>query len=993
MNAGKPIAELGPRAHAAADALRRVVAGDVSTSTLTRWLYSTDASSYRVVPDVVLVAGEPDDLIAAACIAAEHEMPLVVRGAGTSLAGQAIGPGIIVDCFKLDRILAVDPDAATARVEPGVIQASLNRAVAIYGLEFGPDTSTIDQATIGGMVGNNSSGSRSLIYGESRDKVRRVAAVLAGGDAFVFGPSQGGGLMTGLQAAGAVGGPRAQALAGALQGVRDQYAAAIMQAAPNVRRNTSGYNLRELLEPAPNLGRLLAGSEGSLALFVELEVVLDRRPALRVGAALTFADVRQALLANVAILATRPSAVELLDLAALRDAPSLDTFVSMAPLLHGDDQALLVVEYQGSDEEAHAGLRRLRDALPEVGAGEVVWLETAAALGGASALRRAVLPLIMGAPGVERPAAFMEDTAVAPERLADFVVDLRSLLDARGLRASFSGHASAGCLHVRPWLNLKTSAGVEHLETIAHEVAELVASYSGVISGEHGCGRSRSCLLPDVLGGDVTAAMAAVKHAFDPLHLLAPGIVVDGRPVGESLRFGADYVEARGWQPRLSHAHQGGFALAIERCFGAGLCKKTSGGMCPTAAVDRDEALSTRARANALQGIVCGAIPLHALGDEEFQTVLGTCVACKACKTECPAGVDMAALKVEWLAEVRARDGVPALARAVGEFRRLAAVASAAGPVTGSAIAQSAARSVALKAGLAPQRPLPVFVRRPLTRRVGSVAPLHHYPATRPVLFVDCFIEYQEPQVGEALVTLLRSAGLDPVLVNAGCCGRTSLSTGQIDQAREQARRALRPLFEAVCRGADVLFIEPSCLSMVRDDWPRLLPEDRRVARVATASRPALALVADLAEDGRLRFAAGGQALLHCHCHEKALGYSSATLRALGAVPELAVESLDVGCCGMSGIFGYEAEHYDLSVAIAERALLPAVRSASAETVVLATGTSCRSQIGDLSPRKAFHPLEFLAERLVDGAGLPNGGPPASVGKGRRVPSGVARER
>ena len=973
------IAEIGPQARAAAEALRLVVSGDVSTSRLKRWLYSTDASSYRAVPDVVLVAGSTDDLIAAAAIAADYDMSVVVRGGGTSLAGQAIGPGIMVDCFKLDRIISLDPDAATARVEPGVIQASLNRAAAPYGLEFGPDTSTLDQATIGGMVGNNSSGSRSIIYGESRDKVRRIAAVLSDGDAAVFGASAGGELAGGLKLGGGANGPRARGLAEALAAVRERYGRAIAKGFPDVRRYTSGYNLRELLEPEPNLGRLLAGSEGTLALFTELEVALDPLPRSRLGAALTFADLRTALVANVVLLETGPSAVEFLDLDPLRRAPNLRTFASMAPLLAGEDQAMLIVEYQGSEDDVHEGLGRLRAALPGLDAGGVSWLDTAESLADAGALRRAVLPLLMGAPGAERPAAFVEDTAVAPERLADFVADFQQLVRAHGLRASFTGHASAGCLHVRPLLDLKTAAGVGHMGSLAGEVAALVKAHRGAISGEHGCGRSRSCLLPGVLGEELYAAMVAVKDAFDPSRLLGPGIVVDGTPVTEGLRFGVDYRAAGAWKPRLSYAAEGGFDLAIEKCFGAGLCKKLVGTMCPPAAVNRDEARSTRARASALQGILSGAIELDTISDSEFDEVLGSCVACKACKTECPAGVDMATLKTEWLAEKRARSGVPALARAVGDLRRATALVSFAAPVVNAAARTRIARGVADRLGVAHTRPLPTVVRRSLTQRLASDGPLRMLSTGSTVLFVDCFVQYQEPRIGEALATILRAAGIDMTLLDAGCCGRTAFSTGQIAKARVMAERALGALHVRARAGDDLLFIEPSCLSMIRDDWARLLPDDDRVAEVAQAARPALALVADLARDKRLRFLSGGHVLLHSHCHEKALSFARATEEALRSVPDLQMDILDAGCCGMSGLFGYEADHHDLSVAMAERVLLPAVRAAPEGALVLATGTSCRAQIGDLAARRALHPLEFLAQRLTCGPADGGGRSPSSA--------------
>jgi FAD/FMN-containing dehydrogenase/Fe-S oxidoreductase len=959
MSARHQIPQLSPQGRAAAEALRGAVAGDVTASPLKRWLYSTDSSGYRVVPEVVVIAGSPDDLHAVAAVGAETGLPVTARGAASSLAGQAIGPGIVVDCFGLDRIVEIDAGERRARVQPGVVQAALNAAAAPFGLEFGPDTSTVDQATLAGMVGNNSSGSRSIVYGESKDKVLRVSAVLAGGEAAEFGEAVVDDLAAGVR------GVARERLGAALALVRERYREAIAGGFPQTRRCTSGYNLRELLAPAPNLGRLLAGSEGTLALFTELEVLLDPRPAVRVGAALTFARLRQALEANVAILETGPSAVEFLDLGPLRRAPNLAAYSRMARLLDGDDAAMLTVEYQGSEEKARAGLAHLRALVGGLGATRVAWLEQPEELAEAAALRRAALPLLMGAPGAERPASFVEDTAVAPERLADFVADFQRLVSAHGARASFTGHASAGCLHIRPLLDLKTASGVAHMEKLAAEVGRLVADYHGAISAEHGCGRSRSWFLPQLLGPGLYQAMVAVKDAFDPRRLLGPGVVVDGPPVAEALRFGADYRGDRGWTPRLSHAAEGGFDLAVEKCFGAGLCKKTSGTMCPPAAATRDEALTTRARANALQGVICGAVPLAAIGEGEFREVLGTCVACKACKTECPAGVDMAALKVEWLAELRAREGVPPLARGVGDFRRYAALAAPAAPLVNGLGRTRAARFVAERLGVAPGRPLPALARRPLTKRLGAAPSPAPGDLPAATLFVDCFIQYQEPLVGEALARILVAAGVRLDLADAGCCGRTALSTGQIVKARAAARRALDGLCPSVSLGADVLFIEPSCLSMVYDDWARLLPDDRRVAEVAAASRPALALVADLAAEGRLRFRGGGRVLLHSHCHEKALGFADATRRALEAVPDLEIDAPDAGCCGMSGVFGYEAEHFALSVAMGERVLLPAVRAASPGTTVLATGTSCRAQVRDLGARAALHPLEFLAGRLA----------------------------
>ncbi len=950
------------RGLAAAAELARHVAGEVRTSPLSRWLYSTDASIYRVLPDAVLVARSVDDLAAAAEVAARHEVPLCVRGAATSLAGQTLGAGIAIDCFHLDRVLEIDPERRVARVEPGVVQGSLNRVTAPFDLEFGPDTSTVEQATIGGMAGNNSSGSRSIIYGETKDKLLRVRGVLAGGEAVAFGPCAGDDLRTGVT--GASGGPLAEGLAA----MRARSRARIAADFPRTARRVSGYNLPELLEPAPNLARLFAGSEGTLMLFTELEVSLDALPQARPLAALTFASLRAALEANLVILPTGPSAVELIDLVPLRGSPNLRRFTRLGPILDGDDPAVLLVEYQGTRDEGVAGLDRLRGVLGDLGARVEIFFADPAAVAEAWELRRASLPLLMGAPGVDRPASFVEDTAVPPERLADYVDEFQRIVAAQGVRASFTGHASAGCMHVRPMLDLKTAVGVGRLEAIAREVGHLVAERHGAFSGEHGDGFSRTWFNPELFGPELYAEFVALKDLFDARRLLSPGRKVEGQQVAENLRLGAGYRDRSGWRPRLSYAREGGFDLAVERCFGAGLCKKQVGTMCPPAAASRNEWHTTRARANLLQAVVAGAVPLSLIDEDEFEDVLGTCLACKACSAECPAAVDMAALKVEWLAEVNAHRGTPPLARAVADLRTLSTLAAPVAPLLNALGRGPLARALMPLVGVDPRRPAPALARRSLTSRERTRAAA---PGAAPggaadaIVFADCFIEHQEPHIGEALLRLLRAAGQTPKVVSAGCCGRTMLSVGMIDKARRAARATARSLAPHARAGLPILFIEPSCQAMVCDDWERLLPGDGDVAVVAAAARSGLAQVADAADAGRLRLAAGGRAVVHPHCHERAVFGVDDTLRALRCVPDLDLTVLDAGCCGMSGVFGYRKERYALSVQVAERALLPALRAAGREDAVLATGTSCRSQIGDLAGRPARHPLELLAERLV----------------------------
>ena len=953
MSAEAGIPAPSERGLAAAAELARHVAGEVRTSPLSRWLYSTDASIYRVLPDAVLIARSVDDLAAAAEVAARCEVPLCVRGAATSLAGQTLGTGIAIDCFHLDRILEIDPERRVARVEPGVVQGALNRAAAPCDLEFGPDTSTVEQATIGGMVGNNSSGSRSIVYGETKDKLLRVRGVLAGGEAIAFGPCSGDDLRSGVT--GASGGPLAHGLAAMRARSRVRIAAGF----PRTARRVSGYNLTELLAPEPNLARLFAGSEGTLLLFTELEVQLDERPEARPLAALTFASLRAALEANLIILTTAPSAVELIDLVPLRGSPNLRRFTRLGPILDGDDPAVLLVEYQGTRDEGLAGLERLRAILSDLGARATTFFASAAEVNEAWELRRASLPLLMGAPGVERPASFVEDTAVPPESLADYVEEFQRVVAAHGARASFTGHASAGCMHVRPMLDLKSAAGVGQMEAIAREVGHLVAARHGAFSGEHGDGFSRSWFNPELFGAELYGEFVTLKDLFDPRRLLSPGRKVEGPPIAENLRYGEGYRDRSGWPPRLSYAREGGFDLAVERCFGAGLCKKRVGTMCPPAAASRNEWHTTRARANLLQAVVAGAVPLALVGEDEFEDVLGTCLACKACSAECPAAVDMAALKVEWLAEVNARHGTPLLARAVADLRTLCRLAAPVAPLVNALGRGPAARALMPLVGVDPRRPAPAIARRSFSSRAragrrvsaGSVGSSPPAASCDVIIFADCFIEHQEPHIGEALLALLRAAGHTPSVVSAGCCGRTMLSVGMIDKARRA--------------GLPIVFVEPSCQAMVCDDWQRLLPGDHDAAAVAAAARSGLALVADAAEAGRLCFAPGGRAVVHPHCHERAVFGADDTLRALGCIPDLELTVLDAGCCGMSGVFGYRKERYELSVQVAERALLPALREAGRDDAVLATGTSCRAQIGDLALRPARHPLELLAERLL----------------------------
>lgn len=923
-------------------ALRRVgVSGDVHVDLLTRLLYATDASNYRIVPDAVLVAERLEDLQIAVETCHELGLPLTPRGAGTSLAGQSVGSGLHIDTYKLERI-SVDPGARTAEVWCGTVQRHLDDAAARHGLTFGPDTATADRASIGGMVGNNSAGTRSVVYGMTRDRLDWAEAVMADGSVVRFGATDtGGDLASGIAG---LDGVAADRLAADLEHVRRSARPLVAERYPKILRHVDGYGLDELCSERPNLARFLAGSEGTLAVFTRFGVTLDPRPAERALAVLAFADLERALEQIPALLALDPSAIEMLDADTIAGA-------AQAGALVAGGEAVLYVEFQGDAGEALARL----DALPDLGALAATRIEDPAAQRLAWSIRERGLgsTMAVGEPGMVP--SFVEDTAVAPGRMADYVREVKRIVASYGTRTVMFGHASVGCLHMHPLVDVRTAEGVRDMAAMGAEIVDLVRDFDGAISGEHGNGLAKSGWLERYFGPELVERFREVKRAFDPTNILNPGKIVDPPPMTENLRFGADYRVRAGVTP-LDFSDQGGFAAATERCFGAGACKKSGagGGMCPPAMVTREERHTTRARANALRAVLEGDLPVRSLAEPEFRDVMDLCIGCKACKSECPVGVDMARLKTDWLWRVRKLEGTPLRAKALANLRRLSALASLAPGVANSLTDSALARRLLDRAGVAPQRSLPRVARR---RFSTSVRRPHRPDAA---IFADCFTEFQEPQVGSALVKLLAAAGRRPVVPRADCCGRTMLSQGMVEDARRSAQSTAAALLPLAERRLPILFLEPSCLSMVRDDWLHLLPDDPAVQAAAAVARSA---EEELTELDSPWLSPGERVLLQGHCHQKALWGTEATETALALAPGTDTEVLDAGCCGMAGGFGYEAEHYELSVAMGERVLAPAIRAEPGATVV-ATGTSCRHQIRDLTGREALHPVEYLARHM-----------------------------
>jgi FAD/FMN-containing dehydrogenase/Fe-S oxidoreductase len=929
--------------------------GELRADGMSRALWATDGSIYRRLPRAVVTARSERDVRRVLGAARAAGLPVTARGAGTSLAGQATAPGVALDLSALDSLQSLDPQARLCSVGPGMVQAELNAALRPRGLEFGADTSTADVATIGGMVANDSAGMRSVVYGTTADQVRGLRCVLADCSVVELASVT----MAEARRQAAEPGPLGRLVRHALE-LGDRHREEIRRRFPPMIRRVSGYGLDALIDPDRlDLTRLVCGSEGTLAVVTRVDLSLVPTPPVRRMAALEFGSLLAAAAATPRLLASEPSALELFDRVALDRARANDAYRDATGFVRGDPDAVLLIEYSGSAEQVDERLRAI-DALGR-GAGA----DRAHALPDADrertiALRRAVLPLLLGTTEPEKPVAFVEDAAVPPERLAEFVQRFESIVRAHGTWACFYGHASVGTLHVRPALDTKVVLGVQRMREIAEQVAELVVDCGGSISGEHGDGLSRSEFLTRMYGETLVRAFGELKNAWDPGGMLNPGVIVDPAPMTSALRLGPDYRPAT-IATHLDFGAEDGFAGAIELCNGSGFCRKTiHGTMCPSYMVTADEQDTTRARANALRSILDGTLPLTELTGPRLHEVLDLCVSCKACKTECPSGVDMAALKTEIWAQRGDVSGFNLRQRAAAHAHLgLRAAGLAPRLINALGRTRAAHRAAERVAGIDRRRRLPEVARQPFRRRFAHL-PRGAGP-TEVALFNDTWTNYQRPDIGEAAVRVLTASGARVSLPDVVCCGRPMLSEGLVEAARRHARRNVEVLAPLAARGVRVAGLEPSCVSALRDDYRRLLPGDPRVKAVADATHLWEEVLLELSPPA-LR--PGAPALLHGHCHQKALFGTAATERAL-ALASVDVVTVDSGCCGMAGLFGYEREHYEVSMRMGERRLFPAVRAAPERTVV-APGTSCREQIADGTGRAAMHPSEYLADLLTD---------------------------
>ncbi len=988
----KPIAALDSAAFEGE--LRAALRGEVHFDLMSRGLHATDASHYQMLPACVVVPRDEADCVQAVQIAGRYGVPITPRGAATSLSGQTFGTGMVLDVSKyLDQVLEVNAQQRWVRVQPGIVRDRLNSQLAPHQLHFAPDPATGNRATVGGMIGNNASGMRSVVYGKTIDHVISCKVALADGTVLELEAADEAEWQRRAQ-----GDSREAALYRGIQDIVARNRAEILARYPKVMRRVSGYNLDEFVDGAGytgpiggrdlagprrwNLSNLIVGSEGTLAVLLEAKLrltPLPRATALAIG---HFHDEIDALRQVPEILRHQPSAVELLDEVVIREALVNAATRDLATFLEGAPKAVLLVEMFGEDPaDAQRRIAALVENLTAQGIG-YAWPLRTDAQGQADvwAVRKTGLGLISNVKGPVKGQAVVEDACVPVEVLADYIRRLRDYCREQNVRSSMYAHASVGVIHFRPMLDLHLPEDRQKMVDIAHRAFEMVCEYGGSFAGEHGDGVVRGQFIPQFFGAPLYAAFQQVKHLFDPQQLMNPGKILDTPSMVSHLRYGEQYQPAE-MATQFHYRKQGSFRLAIEQCNGVGACRKLAQGtMCPSYMATRDEEASTRGRANALRLAMSGQLGQDALSSDRLQEVLELCLACKGCQSECPNAVDLARLKSETLQLHHDHHGVPLGYQLIGRMPIMARLL--AGPLAHVVhlVSKLPGYGWLLEqlAGIDRRRPLPRFATRPLTKllkdrkrgRISNRPGRTANPAGRGnasagrgqvVLFDDTYANYLEPAVGLAAVELLEGCGYEVILARAGCCQRPRLSKGLVRDAKRDGTKTLQKLDVFARQGLPILCLEPSCASALADDLPDLIDDEPLGRRVAGCVKMIDVFLDAEVAAGRLPplTAAGDKFLLHGHCHQKAEFGTAAIHRHFARMSGVACQEVDSGCCGMAGSFGYE--HYELSQQVGEDRLFPAVRKAVSEgRTILACGISCRQQLRDFLGVEAQHWVQVM---------------------------------
>ncbi len=987
--------------------LSRRMSGEIKTDPITRVLYSTDASIHKIEPLGVVFPRHPDEIAPIIETCADYGIPVIPRGSGSGLAGQAIGKGVIIDCARhMNRLVSIDPDEKVAVVEPGIVLDDFNRLAKPYGLQFGPDPASSERATLGGCIGNNAAGAHSIIHGMTADHILSAEVVLSDGSLSTFATLtlDTAGQLSSNDHNTSVSNIEKQLYRTALD-IRRDYTDEIMRAWPHTWRRVSGYNLNYLVPwsagyppqwdigrlPYPpvlpgkiNLAPVLAGSEGTLAVIRTATIRLVPVRKHTVLSVINFTSIREACDWVTSILDLSPSAVELIPHSLIHLARSVPAYANLLNFVVGDPAALLVVEFSGDDVKTLAEKISALNALHAWAESPYI-AETPAQQKQVWEVRKVGLGILMGRLGDAKPVSFIEDMSVPVEKLGEFIQELDKIFKDIGTTADFYGHASAGCLHIRPLVNIKTSQGVQEMRALAQAAVDLVIRLGGAVSAEHGDGITRGEWIERAYGANIVAAFRALKVAADPKGILNPGKIVNPPPMDSSLRYDEGY-HAVGWAPVMAFASRKAdpkrLVEAIEQCNGAGVCRKSSGVMCPSFQATKNEMFCTRGRGNLLREMVSNGFDTPAMAEEAVKQALELCLACKGCKAECPSSVDMAKLKYEFYQHYYSARGHhhPLRDYLFGYIDRVARISSPVAPLVNYLITTRWLGGVRQSVlGLSKQRTLPKLARLPLHKRAQKL--LVNAQLADCLLLADAFNVYYYPDTGLDAIKVLVKSGLQVKLLSTLGAGRTLISKGFLKQARKHAKGLIDEIHRLDPSGRlPVIGLEPSEIYTLKDEYPDFFPGSEQVQALAQRAFMIDEFLVRPGGDNLPRMARcfsresstvnKTYVLFHGHCYQKAQppaedGYPTGVAASSGMLEQAgyAVQVIDDGCCGMAGAFGYESEHYDVSMQVGQLALFPAIL-ASGEKLVSAAGISCQAQILDGTGRRAFHPITLVARQL-----------------------------
>lgn len=938
--------------------LRNNITGDVHFDSMSKTIYSVDASIYEVEPIGIVVPKTTQDVISAAAIAQYHHMPLIARGAGTGIVGGCIGRGLIIDTSKyLNQILKIDFEQGYAVCQPGVVQNQLNDALAYRGYRLGPDTSTGNRATLGGMVANNAAGARSMRYGKMVDCVQKLDLVLPKGEVINFSEISSETWHEKRQAYGTEG-----RIYRELFRIREDYHHEIAEHFPKIPRRVSGYNLDELIKPFPfNPCKLIVGSEGSLGIATKITVQICKSAIALGVVVIHFKSSAEAFESISQLLPFNPCALEMMDDKIINTGKLSPALRGRLQWLQGDPKVVFMAEFDGgSDEEVADKLNQFTSFVKSKGIGYAhTVVQNPQEMENVWALRKAGLGLLLSKRTYSRAIAFLEDLTVAPEHLAKMMESFQAYLKKVNKEAGIYGHVGSGCMHIRPYIDLRDPNELKLMKQMMLDVSDLILEHGGALSGEHGDGFTRSWLNEKMFGKKLYQAFKEIKKAFDPTNCMNPGKVIAEHDLLENLRLSPDMKKQK-IDTFLDFSREGGIELAADLCNGNGQCRKKENLMCPSFQVTGDEFDTTRARAQGLRAIINGRKPLDSFTSPELYKVMDLCLECKGCKTECPSSVDMAKMKSEFLYRYHQKHGYPLRSRLfghIGAINRLFSPISGFFNFMGN---RGATKYILSLMGISPQRSLPSLAKERFSR--WSKRNPSKKSKKQVVLFNDTYTEFNAPSIGMAAQQILSKLGYEVIVPPWSCCGRPLLSKGLLPQARKKAKQLIDLLLPYARKGLPIIGLEPSCILTVMDDYASLVNE-KETLEVSKACMTLDQFLDKQVKEGAfaLPWKDGMVTMkLHGHCHQKALVGTQPSLNVLKAIPGVTVSEIPSGCCGMAGSFGYEDEHYEFSLMVGETKLFPAIRLSEPSDLIVANGISCRGQIEHGTSRHALHLAEAI---------------------------------